>query len=260
MTKIIWMSDLHFLAEGKVAGIDPRARLTASVDHINKHHADCAHCIISGDLVNHENSENYQALKVQLDRLECGYLPMLGNHEDRDLVRSIFELPKNTMPDFIQYEVPTKDATILCLDTHKPGVANGELCRTRRDWLRAALNRAGDKPVHIFMHHPPMDLGLPPQDAIKLDEGDTFLDLISEFPNVAHLYMGHVHRLVSGILRGIAFSTMNSVTFQAPAPKPEWTWDSLETPPEAPMIGVLNIEGADVTLQYEQFCTFETGT
>lgn len=259
MNNIIWMSDLHFRAEGKEAGIDPRARLTAAVDHINSVHADCAYCIISGDLVGAENLENYQALKVELDRLKCRYLPLLGNHEDRDLVRRIFELPENTMPDFVQFEVPADHATILCLDTHKSGVSSGELCQTRRDWLRDALNRAGGKPVHIFMHHPPMDLGLPSQDAIKLDEGEAFLDLITEFPNVAHLYMGHVHRLVSGTIRGIPFSTMKSVTFQAPAPKPAWTWDSFKTPPEAPLIGVLNIQGGNVTLQYEQFCTFETG-
>jgi 3',5'-cyclic AMP phosphodiesterase CpdA len=163
------------------------------------------------------------------------------------------------MPDFIQYEVPAQHATILCLDTHKPGVANGEFCRNRSDWLRRALNRAGDKPAHIFMHHPPMDLGLPAQDTIKMGNGEAFLDLLSEFPNIAHLYMGHAHRLISGTIRGIPFSTMNSVTFQAPAPKPEWNWDSFQTPQEPPLIGVLQIEGADVNLQYEQFCPFETG-
>jgi Icc protein len=260
MTKIVWISDLHFLAEGRLYGIAPRVRLTAAVDYINRTHADCEHCIISGDLVNREDLEDYQALKVHLERLECSYLPMLGNHDDRDLMRSVFDLPETVMPDFIQYEVETKHATVLCLDTHKPGFANGELCSTRRSWLRSALDRAGDKPVHIFMHHPPMDLGLPQQDTSKLEAGETFLDLISEFANVAHLYMGHVHRLVSGTIRGIPFSTMNSVSFQARAPKPEWTWDSFKTPPEPPLIGVLNITERDVILQYEQFCEFETGT
>ena len=105
-----------------------------------------------------------------------------------------------------------------------------------------------------------MDLGLPPQDAIELDGGETFPDILSELPNVTYLYVGYVPRLVSGTIRSIPFSTMNFVTFQAPAPKPEWNWDRFKTPPEAPLIGVLNIDGADVTLQYEQFCAFETGT
>ncbi len=50
---------------------------------------------------------------------------------------------------------------------------------------------------------------------------------------------------------------MRSVLYQAPAPRPEWDWESFHPSEEAPNIGVMTISNADVNLQYEQFCRFE---
>lgn len=259
MLKAIWMSDPHFSHKGDVLGHDPRLRLEKAIDHINNNHANANFCIISGDLVNRGTQVDYAAFSSQLLNLDTWVLPMAGNHDDRQLLRENLPVPATCMDEFIHYAVPSKGGLILCLDTQKAGSDAGELCGARLNWLRTELENAADTPVFIFMHHPPMAVGLPMQDTDGLIDGDVFLDLISRYDCVKYLFIGHVHRPVSGTVRGVPFSTMRSILYQAPAPRPDWDWDSFKPSAEAPNIGIVTIKDCDVNLQYEQFCGFSEG-
>ncbi len=259
MLKAVWMSDPHFVHQGEVLGYDPRVRLNAAIDHINQHHGDASFCVISGDMVNHGNAPDYQALRDHLDKLAIPFLPMAGNHDDRALLRAHLPLPATCMADFIQYSIQTPNGLIVCLDTQKKGSDAGEFCTKRSSWLREVLDNAGDIPVYLFMHHPPMPLGLPMQDRDRMQDGDAFLDLIAEYPCVKYIFIGHVHRAITGTMRGVPFSTMRSILFQTPAPRPEWDWNSFEPGKEAPNLGVISISGEAIILQYEQFCEQNLG-
>ncbi|MEL6736244.1 MAG: phosphodiesterase, partial [Pseudomonadota bacterium] len=179
--------------------------------------------------------------------------------DNRDLLRRHLPMPANTMTDFVQSGTIIGRELILCLDTHRTGEDRGELCSQRRDWLIAILKEHADLPTYLFLHHPPMQLGLPMQDTDNMADGEDFLDLISTHHSVRYMFVGHVHRPISGVVRGIPFSTMRSVLYQAPAPYPLWDWSSFLPSKEAPQIGVLTLNAGDVTLQYEQFCGFATG-
>ncbi|MGI9369059.1 MAG: phosphodiesterase, partial [Ruegeria sp.] len=67
------------------------------------------------------------------------------------------------------------------------------------------------------------------------------------------------HRPISGTVTGIPFSTMRSVLYQAPPPRPEWNWDTFRPSQEAPNLGVVTIADTGVNLQFDQFCGFEVG-
>jgi 3',5'-cyclic AMP phosphodiesterase CpdA len=148
---------------------------------------------------------------------------------------------------------------ILCLDTQKSGSDAGEFCAARTAWLRSELEAAGDTPVFLFMHHPPHVLHLPMLDVDNMQNGDAFLDLVSEFDCVRYMLLGHVHRPVSGVVRGVPFSTMRSVLYQAPAPRPEWDWSTFQPSEEAPNFGVVMISDGAITIQYDQFCPYAVG-
>ncbi|MEE9387188.1 MAG: phosphodiesterase [Paracoccaceae bacterium] len=260
MAKLIWMSDLHFLAEGRlVAGHDPQVRLQAAVRHIQCHHQDADFCAISGDLVNEGTASDYRELKQQLAGLGMECLLMVGNHDDRAELAQVFARPKDAMPEHWQYFRQHDGGLYVFLDSLKPGSGAGELCGARMGWLQDLLRKNTDVPTYIFMHHPPMRLGLPMQDKIMLEQGDEFLDLISAHPQVRHLFMGHVHRPVTGAIYGVPYATMRSVLYQAPPPGPAWDWDSFAPAQEAPAYGVLNIGGEDVNLHYTEFCKYEVG-
>ncbi len=257
--KLIWMSDPHFVTEGLVQGHDPRIRLSRAVDYINTHHADAAFCVVSGDLVDHGTAADYAAVAAYLGRLTMPCLPMVGNHDTRDLLVRALPLPKGAMAGFVQYAVQTEAARLICLDTLTPGSDGGSFSGARMDWLAAELSAHPQTPVLLFMHHPPMDLGLPMQDPDRLQDGEALLDLLVRHANVRHLCIGHVHRPITGTVRGIPFATMRSVLYQAPPPVPAWDWNSFVPAQEAPALGVMTVRGGDVQIHLTQFCDYAEG-
>ena len=259
MLKVIWASDLHFTSEGNVLGYDPRVRLGAMVEHINAYHSDADFCIVSGDMVNRGSRQDYDGLASYLGQLSIKILPMMGNHDHRGQMRETFSVPQSCMPDFIQYSVSTPEGLIACLDTQKTGSDAGEFCDMRRDWLMDTLQKAKSQHVYLFMHHPPHCLDLPMQDQDRMENGDAFLDLVSSFDCVKYLFMGHVHRPISGLVGGLPFSTMRSVLYQAPAPRPEWDWETFKPATESPSIGVISIKAGSINLHYEEICDHGTG-
>ena len=259
MTKIIWMSDPHFQSTGTIGGLNPRTRLACAITHANTHYPDADFAVMSGDLVGDDTAADYAAIAQAFAQSALPIHPMMGNNDERVGFRKHLTLPDDAMPDFIQYAVATPEGAVICLDTHKIGSHAGAFCIARQDWLASFLDRAADTPVYIFMHHPPMALGLPKQDEIMLEDSAAFLDLISAYTNVKHLFMGHVHRTTCGTVRGIPFASLGALSFQAPPPRPTWDWDGFVAAKEAPHYGVLDINGGDVTMQFIQFCDYEVG-
>ena len=251
------MSDLHYADDGPVLGHDPEARVQMAVDHVLAHYKDADCVVLSGDLVNHGSWPAYVALRKHLDRLGLRYYPLMGNHDLREPMLAALPVPEDRLDGFVQYQVTLPGLRLLCLDTHIPGEGDGELCAARLGWLRERLAEDAT-PAIVFMHHPPLDLGLPAQDETKLRNGAAFLDVI-EGSAVVQLCMGHVHRPVCGVIRGVPFAVMKSVLLQAPAPRPAWGFDNFRTAPEPPALGVIEVSGRDVTVQFVEFCAAGDG-
>ena len=250
--RFTWLSDPHFQARGDVLGKDPRACLRRAISHVNTHLSESEFCLITGDMVNRGTRVDYDALAEELKALSIPVLPLMGNHDQRDLFRQFLPLPPSAMTDFIQYDVSIGQFALICLDTHRPGADAGELCGARLDWLNDKLADYKDHQVILAMHHPPLKLGLPMQDEDNLLNGSDLLDLIQQHSCVSYLLFGHVHRMISGTVRGIPYATINSITYQAPPPEPAWTWETFAPADEAPHLGLVEVTGPDVTLQYRQ--------
>ena len=89
--------------------------------------------------------------------MPCPILPLVGNHDTREGLLHAF--PDCGRADgFVHYAIERDGLVSLCLDTLEPGRHGGGFYQQRRDWLAARLAETGERPVAIFMHHPP---GLP---------------------------------------------------------------------------------------------------
>lgn len=248
MTKLIWMSDLHYQAEGHVLGEDPRARLDAALRMIRAHHLDADALVLTGDLANHGAAQHYAALAERLSELPMPVLPLVGNHDDRAALWAHLPWPAG-LEGFAQYAVDMGDARLLCLDSLVPGETAGALCAARLDWLRYELADRPDRPRYVFLHHPPGTLGLPAQDPDNLRDPGPFLSLLRATPGVVGVFAGHVHRPCHAMLSGVPVNTLRSLTLQAPPPWPSWDWDSFAPAGEVPQLGILVTEGANYRLQ-----------
>lgn len=211
--KIIQVSDLHLVRPGGMLhGSDPLARLEDCIADLNRHHGDADLVVFSGDLTDNGAPSAYAALAERLVMLKPPYRLMMGNHDDRTAFAGAFP---NGLGDggFVQSAADLGGWRVLLLDTHEPGHVEGRLCDARLGWLDAAL--AGARNALIFLHHPPLEIGIPSLDSSRLADAGRLLAVLRRHGNVRHLFAGHVHRLASGQCDGIPFATVRSTNHQS---------------------------------------------
>jgi len=93
----------------------------------------------------------------------------------------------------------------------------GALGPERLGWLEAELEAAGDRPVVVAMHHPPLLTGIPVLDDIGLPAADRAAlgELLARHGHVLRVVAGHVHRTAFGTLGGRGVVTAPSTNLQA---------------------------------------------
>ncbi|MEM7379526.1 MAG: phosphodiesterase [Pseudomonadota bacterium] len=269
MPTVLWLSDLHLDAHDTVLGCDPVAACKRAVSHLITHYADADCCVVSGDIANTGSVADYRAAKRVLDRLPMPWYPMVGNHDARAPLSDTLGFPGSATSDFVQYCVDlepdpistghtsasrthTPAVRLLCLDTLIPGESAGELCSARLDWLARTLADSHDRNVVVFMHHPPVQLGIAPFDEIGLRNADETMALFAQHPCVRHVCAGHVHRAFTGTHHGVPFATQRSVLFQAPPARPLWDFDTFRIADEPAGFGVIHIDAHGVQIDFNQ--------
>ncbi len=250
--KLIQCSDLHFVPPGtRLLGLDPRARLEAAIADINAHHGDAELCLFTGDLADHGAPEAYQSLRETLAGLQVPYRLTLGNHDDRDNFQTAFPEAPHDEHGFVQSVASTGAGDIILLDTHEPGQASGSFCAKRQTWLKARLAEAAGRPVYLFMHHPPLDIGIPALDRIGLIDKQGFGEAVAGAAGIRHIFFGHVHRPVSGSWRGIPYAALRSLVHQVP-------FDLVTESPvpydhAPPAYNVIFLNGQDTVVHHHEF-------
>ncbi len=68
----------------------------------------------------------------------------------------------------LQSRLDTPAGVLLFLDTVEAGIHSGVYCKQHCHWLERALTEAEDEPVYLFLHHPPMEIGMPRLDQYRI--------------------------------------------------------------------------------------------
>ena len=221
MQKILMFTDLHFRTPGEtIVGVDPESRFREGLSHALRNYPDAAHIVFLGDLTNSGKEVEYKALEDALIDLNVPFTLMCGNHDNRLNLLSTFPKTQITPSGHLQRIVDIQDTRLVTLDTlDGPPFRNdyheGYLCAERLKWLDSALSGAPGR-VIVAMHHPAWVTGLSGMDEIKLKNPDAFFEVLDRYKNVAHIFTGHLHRTVSGNVRGYSFSTFKSPNIQTP--------------------------------------------
>lgn len=211
--KIIQVTDTHLAPSGQaIEGVDPETRLRLALSDIAERHADADLLAMAGDLTDNGEPAAYALLRDLLAPMPMPKRLMLGNHDRREAFLAAFPDHPNDENGFVQSHQDTPCGRLLFLDSHEPNIAGGMYCRARLAWLDTALADAGDQPVTVFVHHPPMPDGLAHFRHIGLhDDGAVIARLGAHPGGVRHIVFGHLHVPMSGTSReGIAFSSGQS--------------------------------------------------
>jgi 3',5'-cyclic-AMP phosphodiesterase len=215
--KLICVSDLHLAPPGQMLHqLDPEARMRACFRDIADNHADAICCVILGDLAHKADPAAYGLLRDALSMLPMPVHLMIGNHDRRETLRAGIPDVATDAAGFIQSSFDTDIGRFILTDTVEEGQDWGRYCSRRQDWLREELAAAGERPVYLFMHHPPFDCGIPCLDRIGQRDGDALADILRGNRNIRHLFLGHVHRPMAGSWLGLPFSSARGTNHQVP--------------------------------------------
>lgn len=221
---LLHLTDPHLPPSGGLLfGRDPAPRLAAAIADIAARHgpgsaAPAAFAVLTGDLVRDGEPAAYARLAAMLAGLPCPAHLLLGNHDDRAGFRNAFPRAPLDPGGFVQLALPTPAGLCLMLDTHEPGRPEGHLCPQRLGWLADRLAEGtGKGNVLLFLHHPPMPVGIPGMDAIGLVQAEALWQVLRPHRRrIRHLFHGHLHRALAGSWHGIPLSSMRGTAFQMP--------------------------------------------
>jgi 3',5'-cyclic AMP phosphodiesterase CpdA len=254
--KLLQVTDPHVPPAGrKIYGVDARERLDQCVADINRHHADADLCLLTGDLVNHGDEAEYANLKGALDALTVPFKLMVGNHDDRALVRRFFPQATDVDEDgHIQSAIDVAEGRILLLDTNDPGKSSGTLCERRLAWLDRRLAEKPDSPLYIFLHHPPLAVGIEYMDAIGLRNGEElWAHLAPHARRIRLIAFGHLHRPVSGLWHGVPFAGCPSTVHQVALELGPQAERHLNFNLEPPCYAIFQIGAENVVIHQQRF-------
>lgn len=245
--KLVLVSDLHLVVPGiELFGRDPLKQLEACIADINDKHADADLVIFSGDLADDSEPPAYAALAERIRDLAPPCRMMMGNHDDRAaFLDALPDAPREG--GFIQSSMDIDGTRIILLDTLWPGNVPGMFCEARRAWLHAQLSSAQE--ALIFMHHPPVAIGIPSLDECRLSEAETLLAVLKKHGNVRHIFAGHVHRLSHGDWDGIPFTTVRGTNHQSALKFS----GAHEVSFEAPTYSIILADGETLVIHTEEF-------
>jgi len=219
------ISDLHIRRPGQLAyrRLDTAPFLVRCIERLNTWRQPITAVLITGDLVDAGDPEEYAHLRTLLAELKIPYYLMVGNHDRRAPLRDAFPDAAYLFESrnrFIQYrvELGSKAAPLhlIALDSLDESRSGGHLCSTRLAWLAQALDDCRGAPAIVALHHPPFRTGIGHMDSAILDAGDSQLlaELISRHPNVERVLCGHLHRPIHTRFAGTIASTAPSPAHQ----------------------------------------------
>ena len=204
--KIIHLTDIHLTTPGKtIGGRDPNANFEKALIHCLANHDDADAMVITGDLSDWGELEDYTRLKAQIANLPFPVHLCIGNHDDRpQFVKAFPELCNRN--GSVSYTFPLPLGLGIALDTWAPETHSGALCADRLSWLDSVLSET-EEDAWLFLHHNFVPNALSPLDSIMLQDSAAFGAVIEKHGRkIRHICHGHCHLPLSGSFHGVPFS------------------------------------------------------
>jgi 3',5'-cyclic AMP phosphodiesterase CpdA len=208
VVKLIHMSDIHLTIPGNtIGGRDPNANFERALEHVLRDHSDAELMVITGDLSDWGDRDDYIRLKSRLASLPIPTHLCIGNHDDRATFLDVFPEHRDDA-GFAQSSVDTSMGRCLFLDTWGPNTHAGHYCEPRQAWLERQLSQH-DGPFLVFMHHNPIPTHLGPMDQIRLLDDQAFRGIVARHAGkVRHIFFGHCHLPLGGSTAGVPTTSL----------------------------------------------------
>lgn len=223
---IAQLSDPHILDPSHDGhhGVNNNERLSLAIESINSERPRPSVVVITGDLAMNGRPDQYAELVRRLGDLEIPFLPIGGNHDDRDHMKAALgEIPWADC-EHASWSVVVEGVRIIGLDSTVPGMAGAHIGPPLASWLNDRLAEAAE-PVLLAMHHPPFVCGIDWMDRPGFDGFGRFVSTLKANPMPGLIICGHLHRpihsSVAGIRASVGISTIQHVALDLLPDGPE---------------------------------------
>lgn len=169
--------------------------------------------ILTGDITDRGDEESFAETAKLLHHCPCPIWPLVGNHDSRGGMLSVFPQVHPADGGFLHYVLePRLDLRIICLDTLEEDRHGGAFCEARARWLSERLNEAPNTPTVIFMHHPPIISGVDWMDPAPNEAWINRLrKVLTGQQQIQAIHCGHLHRQISTSFAGIPLGVTPSI-------------------------------------------------
>lgn len=196
---IAQISDCHVVEPGALFAdrIDSAAGLRRTIETIGRLPVAPDLVLLTGDLVNDGTPAQYDHLVDLLGGIDVPTLPLPGNHDDRQELRSRFPaaLPAGAADEPLDLVYDVGPIRLIALDTTIPGRNDGDLTDGQLAWLDDELARAPGRPTIVAQHHPPVSSGIPwMDDSGGFAAGQREAEVLRRHDHVEAVVSGHLHR------------------------------------------------------------------
>lgn len=166
--------------------------------------------VVTGDIADNGLIEEYE---IARELLTTRYPTIIcpGNHDVRPAFRkALLDLDEDGDGPINQV-LRLDGLTVALCDSSVPGRPEGFLEDETVTWLNGVLAETPDTPAIVGMHHPPVSLGIPYVDAIRLRNPERLEAVVRRHPQVVAVITGHAHTAASTTFAGLPLSVAPGV-------------------------------------------------
>jgi len=170
----------------------------------------------TGDIVHNGRADEYAEAAAILGRARAPVYVMAGNKDDRTNLLGAFSSRQGYLAagsPFIDYAIEDFPVRLIMLDTLSVASNKGDFCAERLSRLAAMIDADVEKPIIVFMHHPPIEVLVGP-DRYHFEDLDATLAVrqaLLRSGRVIQVICGHVHRPYAGHIGPIPATIATSV-------------------------------------------------
>jgi len=229
----VQISDTHIGPSADYAyhGYNAARHLEQAVEAINAFPQPPAFVLHTGDLSTDRSAASYALAARLLRPLHAPLYLVMGNHDDRALLRQHFAIPPGRAAGAdapLDYTFEVQGERFVVLDGWDPAVPDplGRLDEEQLMWLRAQAAPDGP-PLTVAIHWPPFAMGSPWLDAhmILTNGADFHAALRPARERLRAVLGGHLHRPSQIVREGITYLSGPSTVLHY-----AWTpWESQPT-------------------------------